>query len=101
MERFPTGISESKQLFIYSGGRSSPIQLIGYSTEIETIQLKHKSSIAGKELSKTEYYYEVILKDNFAFEEGLVFEIDQEKLFDKSDEKNRKLFNPYSALEQF
>ena len=90
---FPTGISESKRLFIYSGGRNKPIQLTGYSAEIETIQLKHKLSIIGKEQSKTEYYYEVILKDNFTFEEGLSFEIEQGKLFDKSDEKNRKLFN--------
>ena len=92
---FPTGISESKRLFIYSGGRNKPIQLTGYSAEIESIQLKHKSSIAGKEQSKTEYYYEVILKDNFTFEEGLSFEIEQEKLFNKSDEKNRKLFNKF------
>jgi site-specific DNA-methyltransferase (adenine-specific) len=92
---FPTGISESKRLFIYSGGRNKPIQLTGYSAEIETIQLKHKSSITGKEQSKTEYYYEVVLKDNFTFEEGLAFEIEQDKLFDKSDEKNRKLFNKF------
>ena len=90
---FPTGISESKRLFIYSGGRNKPIKLTGFSAEIETIQLKHKSSIVGKEQSKTEYYYEVILKDNFIFEEGLTFEIEQEKLFDKSDEKNKKLFS--------
>jgi site-specific DNA-methyltransferase (adenine-specific) len=90
---FPTGISESKRLFIYSGGRNKPIQLTGYSAEIESIQLKHKSSITRKEQSKTEYYYEVILKDNFTFEEGLSFEIEQDKLFDKSDENSRKLFN--------
>jgi site-specific DNA-methyltransferase (adenine-specific) len=90
---FPTGISESKRLFIYSGGRNKPITLTGYSAEIESIQLRHKSSITGKEQSKTEYYYEVILKDNFTFEEGLNFEIEQDKLFDKSDEKSRKLFN--------
>ena len=90
---FPTGISESKRLFIYSGGRSKPIQLTGYSAEIESIQLKHKSSITGKEQSKTEYYYEVILKGNFTFEEELAFEIEQDRLFDKSDKKNRKLFN--------
>ena len=90
---FPTGISESKRLFIYSGGRNKPIQLTGYSAEIEIIQLKHKSSIKGKEQSKTEYYYEVILKNNFTFEEGLTFKIEQDKLFDKSNEKSKKLFN--------
>ena len=90
---FPTGISESKRLFIYSGGRSKPVKLTGYSAEIETIHLKHKSSITGKERSKTEYYYEIILKDYFALEEEFMFEIGQDKLFDKSDEKNRNLFN--------
>jgi len=90
---FPTGISESKQLFIYTGGRNKPIQLTGYSAEIESIKLKHKSSIIGKEQSKTEYYYEVILKDNFTFEEGFTFEMEQDKLFDRLDEKNRKLFS--------
>ena len=92
---FPTGISESKRLFIYSGGRNKPIQLTGYSAEIESIQLKHKSSITEKVQSKTEYYYEVILKANFTFEEGLTFEIEQDKLFDKSDEKSRRLFNKF------
>ena len=92
---FPTGISESKRLFIYSGGRNKPFQLTGYSAEIESIQLKHKSSITGKEQSKTAYYYEIMLKNNFTFEEGLTFEIEQAKLFDKSDEKNRKFLNKY------
>jgi site-specific DNA-methyltransferase (adenine-specific) len=92
---FPTGISESKRLFIYSGGRSKSIQLTGYSAEIATIQLKHKSSIAGKEQSKTEYYYEVILKDNFVFEEELTFEIEQDKLFGNSDKQNKKLFSKF------
>jgi site-specific DNA-methyltransferase (adenine-specific) len=92
---FPVGISESKRLFIYSGRRNKPIQLTGYSAEIESIQLKHKSSIIEKKQSQTEYYYEVILKDYFAFEEGLTFKIDLNKLFDKSDEKNRKQFNKY------
>ncbi|MDR2707102.1 MAG: site-specific DNA-methyltransferase [Planctomycetaceae bacterium] len=89
---FPTGISESKRLFIYSGGRNKPIQLTGYSAEIESIQLRHKSSITGKEKSKTAYYYEVVLKDKFKLEEGFTFEIDINKLFDKSDKKNRKQF---------
>jgi DNA modification methylase len=95
---FPTGISESKRLFIYSGGRNKPIKLTGYSAEIDEIKLKHKSSITGKEQSKTDYYYEIISKDNFVFEEELTFEIEQDKLFDKSDEKNRKLFNKYIPI---
>jgi len=92
---FPTGISDSKRLFIYSGERNKSIQLTGYSAEITTIQLKHKSSIPSKEHSKTEYYFEVILKDNFTFEEGFSYEIEQNKLFDQSDERNKQLFNKY------
>ena len=92
---FPMGIDESKKLIIYSGGENEPIKLTGYSAEIESIQLKHKSSIEGKEQSKTEYYYEIILKDFFEFDEDLNFEIDVNKLFDKSEEKSRTLFNKF------
>jgi site-specific DNA-methyltransferase (adenine-specific) len=92
---FPIGISESKRLFIYTGGRNKPIYLTGYCGEIESIQLKHKSSIEKKEQSKTEYYYEITLKDNFKMEENFGFEIDIDKLFDKSDEKSKKQFIKY------
>ena len=92
---FPIELSESKRLFVYSGGRNKPTRLTGYSAEIESIQLKHKSSIAGKEQSKTAYYYEVVLKDFFSFEEELTFEIDVNKLFNKSDEKSRTQFYKY------
>ena len=92
---FPTGISESKRLFIYSGGRNKPIQLSGYSAEIESIKLKHKLSITDKKQSKTEYYYEITVKNSFIFEEGLTFEIDRDKLFERSEEQNRKLFNKF------
>lgn len=92
---FPLGISESQKLIIYSRGRNKPIKLTGYSAEIESIQLKHKSSIEGKEQSKTEYYYEVILKDFFVYEEEFTFELNIKKLFDKSDGKSKYLFNKF------
>lgn len=92
---FPIKIAESQRLFIYAGGRNKPIHLTGYCAEIEDIQLKHKSSITGKEQSKTEYYYEITLKDNFKIEEGFDFEIDIDKLFNKSDEKSKKQFNKF------
>jgi site-specific DNA-methyltransferase (adenine-specific) len=92
---FPTGISDSKRLYLYSDRNTRTIQLTGYSAEIGSIQLKHKSTIKGKEQSKTEYYYEVILKDNFTMEESMSFEIDIYKLFDMSDEKSREYFNKY------
>ena len=95
---FPMDMSESKKLILYSGGRSKPIKLTGYSAEINSIHLKHKSSIKGKEKSKTEYYYEVALKDLFEFEEGLNFAIDINKLFNKSEEKNRTLFNKFVPI---
>ena len=95
---FPMEICESKRLILYSGGRNNPIRLTGYSGEIDSIQLKHKSSIKGKEQSKTEYYYEVALKNFFEFDEDLTFGIDVNKLFNKSEEKNRKLFNKFVPI---
>ncbi len=92
---FPTGILDAKRLFIYSGGRNTPISLTGYSAEIDTIQLKHKSRIAGKANSKTAFYYEVVLKDYFSFDQENIGEVDINRLFDKSDEKNRKVFKHF------
>jgi len=92
---FPLGISEAKRLFIYSGGRNKPIQLTGYSAEIESIKLKHKSTISGKEESRTEYYYEVKLKNNFIMDDEFIFEININKLFEKSEDESKKLFNKF------
>jgi DNA methylase len=63
---FPYDLYNADKLVIYSGGRSKPFHLTSFFGEIESIKLKHKSTIEGKEQSKTEYYFEVKLKANFS-----------------------------------
>ncbi len=92
---FPIGILDAKILMIYSGGRSNPITLTGFYGEIKSITLKHKSDIESKANSKTEFYYEVILEDGFKESENLKFPLNIKQLFDKVDDKNRKLFEQY------
>jgi site-specific DNA-methyltransferase (adenine-specific) len=92
---FPIGILDATRLLIYSGGRTSSLSLTGHSAEIKSIELKHKLKIKGKEKSETEFYYEVILEDNFEESEDLKFELDIKKLFDKSDDKNRSLLQQF------
>lgn len=92
---FPSGILDATKLLIYSGGRSKPINLTGHSAEIKSIELKHKSKIPGKENSKTEFYYEVLLEDCFEESDDLKFTIKPKKLFDKFDDKNHKLLQQF------
>jgi len=92
---FPLGILDATRLLIYSGGRSKPINLTGLYAEIKSIELKHKSKIKGKEKSETEFYYEIILEDCFKESDDLKFAINTKKLFDKSDDKNRKLLQKF------
>jgi len=92
---FPSGILEAKRLLIYSGGRSKPINLTGLYSEIKSIELKHKTKIKGKEKSETEFYYEIILEECFKESDELKFAINTKKLFDKSDDKNRKLLQQF------
>lgn len=80
---------------IYSGGRSKPIELSGYESNIHSIKLKHRSKIKGKENSKTKYYYEVKLQKPFAFNEEMASTINVNKLFKKSEEENRKLLRKF------
>lgn len=91
---FPIGIHSAKKLFIYTGGRSKPINISGLYGVIESVNLKHKSTIKGKENSKTEYYYEIELQQ-FIEDKNYIFALDIENLFEKSDTKNRKMFNQY------
>lgn len=92
---FPSGILDATRLLIYSGGRSKPINLTGLYAEIKSIELKHKSKIKGKEKSETEFYYEIILEDCFNESDDLKFALNTKKLFDKSDDKNRKLLQKF------
>lgn len=92
---FPSGFLEANRLIIYSGGRSKPITLAGLHGEIKSIELKHKSDIPGKENSKTEFYYQVVLDEVFSENDNLKFVINTKQLFDKSDEKNNKLLQQF------
>lgn len=92
---FPSGILDASRLILYSGGRSKPLMLTGFYSEIKSIELKHKSKIEGKENSKTEFYYEIELTDNFKESDDLKFRLNTKKLFDKSDEKNAQLLQQY------
>ncbi len=92
---FPSDLFDATKLLIYSGGRSKTLKLTGLYSEIKSIALKHKSKINGKEKSETEFYYEVILSDNFKESDELKFPINPKKLFDKSDDKNSKLMQHF------
>lgn len=63
---FPYDLYNAKKIVIYSGGRKKAFHLTSYFGEIASIKHKHKSKIKGKENSATEYYFEVVLKDNFS-----------------------------------
>ena len=69
--------------------------MTGLTAEIKSVELKHKSDIIGKEKSTTEFYYEVILNEVFIDDENIKFAINVNTLFDKSDEKNRKLLQQF------
>ncbi|WP_298360304.1 site-specific DNA-methyltransferase [Runella sp.] len=95
VKEFPIGILEAQKLILYSGGRGRPNQFTGLMADIQSVELKHKSDIKGKENSETEFYYEVTLKDSFEESETLKGVINLSVLFEKIDEKNRKLFQQY------
>jgi hypothetical protein len=92
---FPSGILDATKLLIYTGGRSKPLTFTGLYSEIESIELKHKSKIKGKGNSQTEFYYEIILSDTFSESDDLKFELNLKKLFDKSDLNNIKFIQQY------
>ena len=77
---FPYEINNARKLIIYSGGRTKPFYLTSYCAEIESIKIKHKSKIESKEKSKTEFYFEIKLVDNFAENKEINLDIDVKKL---------------------
>ena len=95
VQDFPTEILDAKQLFLYRGGRGKPLYFTGHYGRIKEIKLKHKSKIKGKENSKTEYYYEVLLKENFQHNSKQREELKTKILFDKNDKTNRELLRKY------
>jgi site-specific DNA-methyltransferase (adenine-specific) len=92
---FPSEIYDAKYLFTYNGGRGRPLYLTGHYGEIESIKLKHKLKISGKENSRTEFYHELTLKKNFDFEDRLIQELDPNKFFGKNEKTNKNLLRKY------
>jgi hypothetical protein len=86
---FPYEINNAKKLIIYSGGRTKPFYLTSYCAEIESIKIKHKSKIEGKENSKTEYYFEVQLKELFVENNNVNLDIDLKKLIKQYCKENQ------------
>ena len=95
VQDFPTEIVETKELFLYQGGRGKPLYFTGHFGIIKEIKLKHKSQIKGKENSRTEYYYEIILENNFNYIENISSKLEPKILFDKNNNTNRKLLKKY------
>ena len=98
VQDFPTEILDAKELYLYQGGRGKTVSFTGHSGKIEKIKLKHKSEIEGKENSKTEYYYEVLLAKNFTYNEKEKEELKAKILFDKNDKINNELLRKYLPI---
>lgn len=92
---FPIGILDASRLLTYTGENTDTLALTGHFAEIESITLKHKSQIKGKEISKTEFYYVVKLSDYFQEADDLQFNLNPKVLFEKTDEENKNLLQQY------
>ena len=89
---FPIGITDAESLYLYEGGRGKSKTFTGHFGKIKSVKLKHKSKIEGKEKSKTEFYYEIELHDNFQFNPKLIKTIKITSIFDSKDKYNKELF---------
>jgi len=94
VQDFPLEIFEAKELYIYKNGRGKPIKLTGHFGKIKQIKQVHKSKIKGKENSKTEFYWEVTLENNFMHYKNIIKELDIDKIF-KNDKINKDLIKKY------
>jgi site-specific DNA-methyltransferase (adenine-specific) len=95
VQDFPTDILDAKILYLYQGGRGKPLFFTGHFGKIKTVKLKHKLQIKGKENSRTEYYYEIELANNFLFNKEQREKLKLTKLFDKNDKINKSLLRKY------
>ncbi len=95
VQDFPTDILDAKILYLYQGGRGKPLFFTGHFGKIKTVKLKHKLQIKGKENSRTEYYYEIELENNFEFNEYQTKQLDPKILFEKNDKINKELLSKY------
>jgi len=92
---FPSEVFDAKVLYLYKGGRGKPLFFTGHYGNIKDIKLKHKSEIQGKENSRTEFYYEITLENNFTFVEKQITRLDPKILFEKNDKTNKELLRKY------
>lgn len=92
---FPTEILDAEWLYLYQGGKTKDQTFTGYYGRIRKMVLKHKSNIKGKEKSRTEFYYEVELQENFCFNEKIRKRLKTNILFEKIDKDNLELFERY------
>lgn len=89
---FPTEIIDAKWLYLYEGARNKIKTLTGHFGKIKKIGLRHKTEIKGKENSRTEFYYEVTLTENFSLNGKQGVEVKSKDIFEKIDKTNIELF---------
>ncbi|NOZ45818.1 MAG: site-specific DNA-methyltransferase [Chlorobi bacterium] len=94
VQDFPLEIFETEYLYTYEGGRGKPIKLTGHFGKIKSVKQVHKSKITGKENSKTKFYWEITLENNFKFNKSIIKEIKFNKVF-KNNETNKELMKKY------
>jgi hypothetical protein len=68
---------------LYEGGRSKPFTITEFYAPIKAIHHKHKTAIAGKENSKTEYYFELELEEPFSIKDTINTKVSFKKLAKK------------------
>jgi len=95
VQDFLTKILDAKELFLYQGGRGKPLLFTGHFGKIKQMKLKHRSKIKGKKNSKTKYYYEVELEENFNFQGIDSIPLEPKILFDKNDTSNKTFLKKY------
>ena len=73
----------------------------GHYGKIKSIKLKHKSKIIGKENSRTEFYYEIVLENNFEFNKKFSVKLDTTTLFGKKDKRYNHLLKKFLPVISF
>ncbi len=82
-------IDEAKYIYTFQYKNNDSILLTGHFARIKNIKKLHKSKIAGKENSKTEFYWEITLKTLFTFDKKIKRDINIDLIFNNDD--NNKL----------
>jgi len=80
---FPYALYDAASIVLYEGGRSKPFTITEFYAPIKAIHHKHKTAIAGKENSKTEYYFELELEEPFSIKDTINTKVSFKKLAKK------------------